>query len=102
MGNYLSEGVGNYVSVRPLQVGNYMSADTNQDPATPQHRYSPVHLRTLLSLLKLTHCRPSPCAQAFPDSEYYDGSAPPAPSAGVAPIPTPAPPAERKMWNGHR
>jgi len=33
---------------------------------------------------------------AFPRSEYYGGSAPPAPSAGVAPIPTPIPLGEGK------
>ena len=30
---------------------------------------------------------PFPMHAAFPRSEYYGGSAPPAPSAGVAPIP---------------
>src|ERR1019366_2095757 len=30
------------------------------DPASAQRRYSPAHLRTLPSLLKLTRCRPSP------------------------------------------
>jgi len=30
---------------------------------------------------------PFPMHTAFPRSEYYGGSAPPAPSAGVAPIP---------------
>ena len=30
---------------------------------------------------------PFPMCAAFPHSEYYGGSAPPAPSAGVAPIP---------------
>jgi hypothetical protein len=38
---------------------------------------------------------------AFPRSEYYGGSAPPAPSAGVAPIPAPSPPAEGGTWNEH-
>ena len=36
---------------------------------------------------------------AFPRPEYYGGSAPSAPSAGVAPIPAPAPPAEGGAWN---
>src|SRR5205814_7953515 len=55
------------------------------------------------------HCRPSslntlpffPMHAALPRSEYYNGSAPPAPSAGVAPIPTPFPRAEGWLWNGH-
>src|SRR6266699_2536944 len=34
---------------------------------------------------------PFPMYAAFPRSEYYGGSAPSAPSAGVAPIPAPAP-----------
>ena len=38
---------------------------------------------------------------AFPRPEYYGGSAPSAPSAGVAPIPAPAPPAEGGAWNEH-
>ena len=38
---------------------------------------------------------------AFPRPEYYGGSAPSAPSAGVAPIPAPPPPAEGGAWNGH-
>ena len=39
---------------------------------------------------------PFPMHAAFPRSEYYGGSAPPAPSAGVAPIPpAPRPDAER-------
>jgi hypothetical protein len=33
---------------------------------------------------------PFPMYAAFPRSEYYGGSAPSAPSAGVAPIPAPA------------
>ena len=28
MGNYVSDQVENYVSVKPLQLGNYVSADT--------------------------------------------------------------------------
>ena len=36
---------------------------------------------------------------ALPRSEYYDGSVSPAPSAGVAPIPTPSSPDGRKVWN---
>ena len=44
---------------------------------------------------------PFPMHAAFPRPEYYDGSAPPAPSAGVAPIPAPAPPAEGGAWNEH-
>ena len=31
MGNYVSDRVGNYVSVRPLSLGNYVSADTLAD-----------------------------------------------------------------------
>jgi len=38
------------------------------------------------------------CA-ALPRSEYYGGSAPPAPSAGVAPIPAPPPWPGWKAWN---
>ena len=38
---------------------------------------------------------------AFPSSEYYDGSAPPAPSAGNAPIPPGPPWPARTRWNGH-
>ncbi|MEV6846724.1 ATP-binding protein, partial [Actinoplanes sp. NPDC051411] len=30
LGNYVSDGVGNYVSVRPLQVGNSVSADIDR------------------------------------------------------------------------
>jgi hypothetical protein len=33
---------------------------------------------------------PFPMYVALPRSEYYGGSAPPAPSAGVAPIPAPS------------
>ena len=45
----------------------------------------------------LTDTLPSfPRYAALPRSEYYDGSAPPAPSAGVAPIPTGLPGRERK------
>ena len=39
---------------------------------------------------------------ALPRSEYYDGAAPPAPSAGVAPIPAPAPPDVGWTWNARR
>src|SRR5262249_23355881 len=46
------------------------------------------------------HCLPSltdtlppfPVCRAFPGPEYYGGSVPTAPSAGVAPIPPPPPP----------
>src|SRR6266571_6604715 len=34
---------------------------------------------------------PFPMYRALPGSEYYDGSAPPAPSAGIAPIHKPVP-----------
>jgi hypothetical protein len=44
---------------------------------------------------------PFPLHAAFPRPEYYGGSAPPAPSAGVAPIPAPAPLAEGGAWNEH-
>src|SRR5260370_4087606 len=43
-----------------------------------------------LSLLTGT-LPPFPMHAAFPRPEYYGGSAPPAPSAGIAPIPPPAP-----------
>jgi hypothetical protein len=45
---------------------------------------------------------PFPMYAALPRSEYYGGAAPPAPSAGVAPIPAPAPPAEGGAWNARR
>src|SRR5450631_1710282 len=45
---------------------------------------------------------PFPMYAAFPRPEYYGGSAPSAPSAGVAPIPAPAPPAEGGAWNERR
>jgi hypothetical protein len=32
MGNYLSDRVGNYVSVTPLQLGNFVSADRMHSP----------------------------------------------------------------------
>jgi hypothetical protein len=42
---------------------------------------------------------PFPGYAALPRSEYYGGSAPPAPSAGVAPIPIPVSLAGRRVWN---
>jgi len=55
------------------------------------------------------HCLPSslntlpffPMYAALPRSEYYNGSAPPAPSAGVAPIRTPLPLAEGRVRTSH-
>src|SRR5271165_2915688 len=44
---------------------------------------------------------PFPVCRAFPGSEYYGGSAPPAPSADVAPILSPLPPDEGGMRSGH-
>ena len=38
--------------------------------------------------------------RVFPGSEYYGGSAPPAPSAGVAPIPGLPPGGRKASWNG--
>ena len=32
MGNYVSDRVGNYVSGNPLQLGNYVNADTDKVP----------------------------------------------------------------------
>jgi hypothetical protein len=43
---------------------------------------------------------PFPRYAALPRSEYYDGSAPPAPSAGVAPIPSISPAGSRKLKKG--
>jgi len=39
---------------------------------------------------------------AFPRSEYYGDSAPPAPSAGIAPIRHLSPLAEARRWNVRR
>jgi hypothetical protein len=40
-----------------------------------------------------------PMHAALPRSEYYNGSAPPAPSADVAPIPNPISLAGSGVWN---
>ena len=48
----------------------------------------------------LARCRPSPCGRALPAPEYYGGSAPPAPSAGIAPIRARLPGRETAR-NGH-
>src|SRR4030095_17215550 len=87
--------------------GRIISRPTMQFSLHPPYR---VVRRTFIRPLHSTgihrrvfgHCRPSshdtlspfPMYAALPRSEYYDDSAPPAPSAGVAPIPTPFPLAE--------
>src|SRR6185312_10752045 len=87
----ITEPTGDILSRPTVQLGLPSSvprSTPNQHSATPQHRCSPVHLRTLLSLLDWNTLPPLPRYTAFPRSEYYDGSAPPAPSADVAPIPS--------------
>jgi len=52
-------------------------------------------------ILSLTDTLPPfPMCAALPRPEYYGGSAPPAPSAGIAPIPAALPPAEGEAGNG--
>ena len=49
----------------------------------------------------LTLPRPFPMYAALPRSEYYDDSAPPVPSADVAPILGPTLWMKEAPWNGH-
>jgi integrase len=64
MGNYLSEGVGNYVSVRPLQVGNYMSADRRSRRTVP---IPPALARELAAHIAARRLRPDDRVFADPN-----------------------------------
>src|ERR1017187_1945405 len=69
-----------------------------QDPASAQRRYSPAHLRTLPSLLKLTRCRPSPGTRL--SRARSTTAAPPHPRLRQASrLSIPVSLARRRVWN---
>src|SRR5260370_8939584 len=77
--------------------------DTSRIRIRPEHGTG-IHRRIFGHYLpSLTDTLPPfPMHAALPRPEYYGGAAPPAPSAGVAPIPAPSPPPEGSAWNPRR
>jgi hypothetical protein len=57
MGNYVSDRVGNYLSATPLQVGNFVSADTTLGPDGPTAGY----LRRTTREQEIRSAGPTPC-----------------------------------------